>query len=114
MDERAKGNFDSHSFGGRLEAGWRRSLGRHFVTPFVGVDAYKLESDNFTENSQGLNGAPGILGLTFKSDSVTSVTSSLGIQFDTQYVLAYDRVLTPFVRVAWVHEYDPERGVNRF
>lgn len=114
VDERAKGNFDSNSFGGRLEAGWRRPFGRHFVTPFIGVDAYKLETDGFTENSQNLNGGPGILGLTFKSDSVTSVTSSLGIQFDTQYALAYDRVLSPFVRVAWVHEYNPERSVESF
>ena len=106
IDERARGSFNSNSFGGRLEAGWRRSVGRHSVTPFVGADAYELEIDGFTENSQGLNGAPGILGLTYKSNSVTSVTSSVGIQFDTHWALGNDRVLTPFVRVAWVHEYN--------
>jgi uncharacterized protein YhjY with autotransporter beta-barrel domain len=114
VDERARGSFNSDSFGGRLEAGWRRSLGRHFVTPFVGVDAYELEIDGFTENSQGLDGTPGILGLTYQADTVTSVTSSVGLQFDTQYALANGRVLTPFVRVAWVHEYSPERIVQSF
>jgi len=114
VDERAKGNFNSDMFGGHLEAGWRRSLGRHYITPFVGVDAYKLDSNGFTENSHNLNGGLGILGLTFASDSVTSVTSSVGLQLDTQYALANDWLLTPFVRVAWVHEYDPERSVQSF
>jgi len=114
VDERARGNFDSDSFGGRLEAGWRRSWGRHYVTPFVGMDAYQLDIDGFTENSRNLNGGPGILGLTFASDTVTSVTSSVGVQLDTTYSLANDRWLTPFVRVAWVHEYDPERSVQSF
>ena len=84
------------------------------MTPFVGVDAYKLESDGFTENSQGLNGEPGILGLTFKSDSVTSVTSSLGIQFDTQYVLAYDRVLTRSCASPGCMNMIPSAASNRF
>ena len=114
VDERARGNFDSDLFGGRLEAGWRRSWGRHYVTPFVGMDAYQLDIDGFTENSRNLNGGPGILGLTFASDTLSSVTSSVGLQLDTTYTLANDRWLTPFVRVAWVHEYDPERSVQSF
>ena len=114
VDERAKGNFNSDLFGGRLEAGWRRYLGRYALTPFAGVDAYELDSDGFTENSQNLNGGPGILGLTFASNSATSVTSAVGLQLDTQYALADGRVLTPFVRVAWVHEYDPDRGGSSF
>ncbi len=114
VDERARGNFDSDSFGGRIEAGWRRSWGRHYVTPFVGMDAYQLDIDGFTENSRNLNGGPGILGLTFASDTLSSVTSSVGLQLDTTYTLANDRWLTPFVRVAWVHEYDPERSAQSF
>ena len=114
VDERARGSFNSDSFGGRLEAGWRQSFGRHYVTPFVGMDAYELDIDGFTENSLRLGGAPSILGLTYQADTVTSVTSSVGLQFDTHYALANDRMLTPFVRVAWVHEYNPERGVQSF
>ena len=114
VDERLQGKFNSDLFGGRLEAGWRRSFGRHYLTPFVGVDAYELNNNGFSESSVSLNGGPGMLGLTFASDSVTSVTSSVGLQFDTQYALANDRWLTPFVRVAWVHEYNPERGIQSF
>ena len=79
VDERARGSFNSDSFGGRLEAGWRRSFGRHYMTPFVGVDAYELDIDGFTENSLRLGGGPSILGLTYRADTVTSVTSSIRI-----------------------------------
>ena len=43
VDERARGSFNSDSFGGRLETGWRAYWGRYYVTPFVAVDAYRLE-----------------------------------------------------------------------
>jgi outer membrane autotransporter protein len=114
LDERARGRFDSELFGGRGELGWRRSFGRHNLTPFVGIDAFNLRSDSFTEDSRGTLGAPGLLGLTYESDSVTSVTSSVGLQLDSHLPLANGRWLTPFVRVAWVHEYNPERVVDSF
>ena len=48
-------------------------------------------SNGYTESSHNLNGGPGTLGLTYESDSVTLVTSSVGLQLDTQYALANDR-----------------------
>ena len=38
--------------------------------------------------------------------------SSLGIQFDSRILLRNDRVLRPFVRVAWRHEFETERTVD--
>ncbi len=87
-------------------------FGRNYVTPFAGVDGFNLRSGNFAEKSHGVNGGPGILGLAFNSDSVTSLESSVGIQFNTQIGLANDRLLTPFVRAAWVHEFNPDRIVG--
>ena len=114
VDEHAQGTFSSDSFGGRLEAGWTRAYGVRNVTPFVGMDILHLSSDGFTENSAAAGGGPGILGLTFGSDSVTSVTSAVGVQFDSQIPLARGGTLRPFVRVAWVHEFDPDRDLNSF
>ncbi len=106
VDDHATGNFSSDELGGRIEAGWRQFYGVHQVTPFVAVDVAHLWTDGFTEESDGL------LGLTFRSGSVTSTTSSLGVQFDTQVILANGQVLMPFTRVAWVHEFNPDRGVD--
>jgi len=112
VDERANASFNSDSFGGRFEAGWRMDFGRYYVTPFAGVDGFNLSSGNFAEKSRTVNGNPGILGLAFDSESVSSIESSVGLQFDSQIPLANDRLLTPFVRVAWVHEFDPDRVVG--
>ena len=84
------------------------------MTPFVGFDAARLDSDAFSETSVASDGGPGILGLTFDSHSVDSLVSSLGIQFDSWIALRNDRVLRPFVRVAWRHEFETERTVDSF
>lgn len=112
LDERTSGSFDSEAFSARVEAGWKRSIGRHWVTPFAGVQFSHLMSDGFTEGSVGTAGTPGLLGLTFGSNSVNSLASSLGIQVDTRLLLPGGQTLSPFARVAWVHEFSPDRGIS--
>jgi outer membrane autotransporter protein len=106
VDERAQGKFASDSYSARLEAGWKRAFGAYQVTPFAGLQASRLIVQGFTEDSVG------ILGLTFASRAVTSLTSSLGVQLDARLPLPNGQTLTPFARVAWVHEFDPSRGVD--
>ncbi len=98
----------------RVEVGWRRPFGRFLVTPFAGLNLAHLWSDGFTENSVTSTGAPGILGLTFGDKSVNSIQSSLGIQVDTRTRLSNGQILTPFARVAWLHEFNPDRSVHSF
>ena len=114
LDERAWGSFSSEALSGHAEAGWQQSFGATNVTPFVGLQAANLWSDGFTERSRGTDGGNGVLGLTFESSSVSSLVSSLGVQLDTRVALSYGRTLVPFVRVAWLHEFDPERGFESF
>ena len=109
--ERETGKFASDDLSGRLEAGWEQSFGRLNVTPFAGVQGSRLWTDGFTENSVTLDGDPGIFGLKFGSHDVTSRLSSLGVQLDTRIALANGMMLSPFGRVAWLHEFDPERSI---
>jgi outer membrane autotransporter protein len=109
--EQETGKFASDDLSGRLEAGWEQSFGRLNVTPFAGVQGSRLWTDGFTENSVTLDGGPGIFALKFGSQDVTSQLSSLGIQLDTRIALANGMMLSPFGRVAWLHEFDPERNV---
>lgn len=113
LDEQARGDFDSEQFGGRVEAGWRTSLRGLGLTPFAGLQASHLQSDGFTEDSQR-SGGPGILGLTFRSHSQTSVVSSLGLQLDSRIALTGNRSLQPFARIAWLHEFDPDHEADAF
>ncbi len=114
LDERAWGSFSSDEINGHVEAGWQQTYGATNVTPFAGLRAGNLWSDAFSERTQGSTGGPGILGLTYESTSVSSLVSSLGVQFDTSIRLARGSILTPFVRVAWLHEFDTDRGVDSF
>ena len=104
--DQTSGRFSGDGFDGRVETGWRQAVGGHWLTPFMGVDVAPFRYGGFTEQSNG------ILGLTFGSTSVTSVVSSLGLQFDTRVALDNGQRLSPFARVAWEHEFNPDRGVN--
>ena len=106
IDETTSGDFGSDVYGARAEAGWRHSTGRHNVTPFVGLDMVSVRTDGYVEDSAGL------LGLTFESDRATSLTSALGVQFDTWARLENGQIFRPFARVAWVHEFYPDLGVD--
>jgi outer membrane autotransporter protein len=112
LDERAWGSFSSEALSGHVETGWQRSFGATNVTPFAGLKAANLWSDGFTERSWGTDGGAGILGLAFNDNTASSLVSSLGLQLDRRISLAYGRTLIPFVRVAWLHEFDPERGFD--
>jgi outer membrane autotransporter protein len=106
VDETASGDFGSDVYGARTEAGWRYSTGRHNVTPFAGLDMVTIRTDGYVEDSVG------ILGLTFESGRATSLTSALGAQYDTWVQLDNGQILRPFARVAWVHEFFPDLGVD--
>jgi outer membrane autotransporter protein len=108
VTERATGEFATDAYSARIEAGWKRFFYGHWLTPFAGLQVSHLESQGFTEQSNG------ILGLTFASRSATSLQTSLGMQLDRRIVFSNGQTLTPFARAAWVHEFDPDRSVDAF
>ena len=109
--ENAYGRFNSTQLAVRVELGRRIDFDRFAVTPFTAVEFTNLWQKQYSENSVLLNGSPGILGLTYASQRIFSTPASLGVQFDSQHVLSNGVVFSPFVRAAWVHEFDPDRRV---
>ena len=109
MNETSKAAFTSEAVSGRIEAGWKYSVAGTNVTPFVALQAANLWSWSFTETSTTPAAAPGISGLHFNAGSVTSVPSFLGLQLDNKVVLTDGMVFKPFVRIAWKHEFSPDR-----
>ena len=114
VDERAGGEFGSDAFSARFEAGWKQPVDRFNVTPFAGLAVSHLNSEAFSEDSRNGAGGPGILELSFDGASETSLTSSLGVQLDTRIALSDGRTLTPFARVAWVHEFDFDPSLDGY
>jgi outer membrane autotransporter protein len=108
--ETATGRFASDLLGARLELGRSYALSWLNVTPFAAVQTSTLWQRGFTETSTAA-GLPGILGLTSQSQTTTSLPTFLGVQLDTRLALANGLVWSPFVRVAWVHEFNPDRSI---
>jgi outer membrane autotransporter protein len=52
---------------------------------------------------------PSVLGLSFASQSVSSVPSFVGVQFDTSTDVSDTTVLRSWLRAAWKHEFDTSR-----
>ena len=110
--EIANASFDSDLWGGRFEAGFKSRYGAFAVTPFAAVQAAQLRIAGFTESSTTVGGAPGVLGLTVPSRTVNSLPTFLGVQFDDRITLSNAMTWIPYARVAWVHEFDPNRDIS--
>jgi len=108
--EAATGRFASDLLGARLELGRNYALSWLNVTPFAAVQTSTVWQRGFTETSSA-SGLPGVLGLTYQSQTTTSLPTFLGVQFDTRLALANGMVWSPFVRAAWVHEFRPDRSI---
>jgi outer membrane autotransporter protein len=108
--ETATGRFASDLFGARLEVGRSYALPWLNVTPFAAVQTATLWQRGFTETSAA-DGLPGILGLSFQSQTTTSLPTFLGVQLDARWTLANGTVWSPFLRAAWVHEFNPDRSI---
>jgi outer membrane autotransporter protein len=110
--ETATGSFASDELGGRLELGWRQPLGRFNVAPFAAAQVLQLWQRGYAETSVTAAGAPGILGLSFRSQQVSSLPTFLGAQIDTQVDFADGASWRPYLRASWVHEFEPRRDVT--
>jgi autotransporter-associated beta strand protein len=110
--ETATGSFGSNLLSGRVEVGAKQAFPWFAVTPFAAVQLSQLWQNGFTETNPVPAGAADPLGLTFGSISVSSLPTFLGAQLDARFAFANGRVLSPYARLSWVHEFYPNRAVN--
>jgi outer membrane autotransporter protein len=110
--ETATGDFGSNLFSGRVEVGAKQVFGRFAVTPFAAVEFAELWQNGFTETNPVPAGAAGPLGLSYGSISVSSLPTFVGAQFDTRFAVGNGVVLSPYARLSWVHEFNPNRAIN--
>ncbi len=110
--EIAKGRFASDQLSGRFEIGRKYGFSNYSLTPFVALEPAVLWQRGYAESSTTLGGAPGVLGLNYGANTVTSLPLLIGAQVDTRRVLANGQTLSPFARLSWVHEFKPERSVT--
>jgi len=104
-EETINASYASNQFSAGLEIGRSFVISNVSFTPFMGAQLTKLWQPTYTETSIDISdGLPGVMGQTYQASTVTSLPTSLGIQFDTRMPIG-STVLAPFLRVAWVHNF---------
>ena len=109
FSERPSGSFDSQSWSGSFETGYRTRYGGFDVTPYLGAQFSILNMSGFTENNFG---APSVIGLAYQQHSVVTAPTFVGLQFSRSVDLGYGMSLYGWLRVAWRHELDPTRSIE--
>jgi uncharacterized protein with beta-barrel porin domain len=106
--DQLRAQFNANAFSGRLEGGYR------FVAPWVGgITPYAaaqfttFDLPGYAE--QAIVGS-NIFALAYNAKDVTDTRSELGLRTDKSFAMM-DGILTLRGRLAWAHDYDPNRSI---
>ncbi|MEO6842386.1 MAG: autotransporter domain-containing protein [Bradyrhizobium sp.] len=108
--DQLRARFNANAYSGRLESGYR------FVAPVaggVGITPYaaaQFTSFELPAYAEGVLSGSSAFALAYGAKSVTDTRSELGLRTDKSYALT-DAILTLRDRLAWAHDYDPDRTV---
>jgi len=105
--DQLRARFDANAWSGRLEGGYR------FVSPVMGITPYaagQFTTFDLPSYAEGVVSGASTFALSYGAKSVTDARSELGIRTDKSWALQ-DAVLTLRGRVAWAHDYDPDRSI---
>ena len=105
--DQLRARFDANAWSGRLEGGYR------FVTPVMGITPYaagQFTTFDLPSYAEGVVSGASTFALAYGAKSVTDARSELGIRTDKSWALQ-DAVLTLRGRIAWAHDYDPDRSI---
>lgn len=106
--DQLQARFKAETFSGRFEGGYR------FATPFAGITPYaaaQVISFNLPAYAeQAIVGTP-LFALNYAGQTTTATRSELGLRTDKSYALQ-GAMLTLRGRLAWAHDYNPDRAVT--
>ena len=105
-----RAEFNANAFSGRVEGGYRyvdAVVGGLGITPYAAGQFTTFDLPAYAESA--LSGA-NTFALTYAAKSVTDARSELGIRTDKSYAMQ-NGILTLRGRVAWAHDYDPNRSI---
>jgi uncharacterized protein with beta-barrel porin domain len=106
-----RAEFNANAYSGRIEGGYR------YVAPLVGgIGITPYAAGQFTTFDLPAYAEQAIVGsnafaLAYNAKDVTDTRSELGIRTDKSWAMI-DGILTLRGRVAWAHDYDPDRSIG--
>ncbi|SHL99443.1 Uncharacterized conserved protein, contains a C-terminal beta-barrel porin domain [Bradyrhizobium lablabi] len=108
--DRLHAEFNANAFSGRVESGYR------FVTPWTGgIGLTPYAAGQFTTfdlpaYAESVLAGTNAFALAYGSKSVTDSRSELGLRTDKSFAMQ-SGVLTLRGRLAWAHDYNPDRTI---
>ena len=108
--DQLRAEFNANAWSGRLEGGYRfvsPAMSGVGFTPYAAAQFVTFDLPAYAE--QAISGASQF-ALTYNAKDVTDVRSELGFRTDKSFVMP-NGVLTLRGRVAWAHDFDPDRSI---
>ena len=105
-----RAEFNANAFSGRLEGGYR------FVMPWVGglgitpYAAAQFTTFDLPAYAESVVSGANTFALAYNAKSVTDTRSEFGLRTDRSFAMP-DSILTLRGRVAWAHDFDPDRSI---
>ena len=104
-----RSRLTAHTFGGRLETGWRFGWPAFGLTPYGAVEVIGYSAPRYSEATRP---AGGVFGLDFAARSHTTVRTELGVRLDGKTQLAEGTDLIAYGRLAWAYQPTTQRSVE--
>ncbi|MGW1422965.1 autotransporter outer membrane beta-barrel domain-containing protein [Bradyrhizobium manausense] len=106
--DRLRAEFNANAYSGRLEGGYRFVRQGVGLTPYAAAQFTTFDLPAYAEHViVGSNQ----FALTYNAKSVTDTRSELGLRTDKSFA-APDGIVTLRGRVAWAHDFNPDRGIG--
>lgn len=108
--DRLRAEFNANAFSGRIEGGYR------FVGPWsggIGITPYaaaQVTSFALPAYAESVISGTGTFALAYGSKTVTDGRSEFGLRTDKSFAMQ-NGILTLRSRLAWAHDFDPNRSV---
>jgi uncharacterized protein with beta-barrel porin domain len=105
-----RAEFNANAWSGRVEGGYRFVAPRTDgigITPYAACQFTTFELPAYAE--QVISGTPSF-ALSYVAKSVTDTRTELGIRTDKSFAMT-NGVLTLRGRIAWAHDFDPDRNI---
>ncbi|WP_426422136.1 autotransporter domain-containing protein [Bradyrhizobium genosp. A] len=108
--DQLRAEFNANAYSGRVEGGYR------FVAPWIGgIGITPYAAGQFTTfdlpaYAESVVSGGGAFALAYGAKTVTDSRSELGLRTDKAFAMA-DGVVTLRGRVAWAHDFNPDRSV---
>ncbi len=103
-----QGRFRADTFSGRFESGYRFATPVVGITPYAAAEVISFRLPAYAE--QSLNGGA-LFALNYAAQTTTDTRTEIGLRGDKSFAIE-GGVLTLRSRLAWAHDFDPDRAVT--